>query len=97
LEPRIETMPEKKFVGKCIRMSFSDNRTRELWQRFMPFFNTKDPQVKERKPTNIIFDTWLPDSDSLLDNKPHFEIMGDQYKNEDPDSEEELWIPIKKR
>jgi AraC family transcriptional regulator len=33
----------------------------------------------------------------LLDNKPHFEIMGDQYKNEDPDSEEELWIPIKKR
>ena len=25
---------------------------------------------------------------------PHFEILGAQYKNNEPDSEEEIWIPI---
>lgn len=44
-----------------------------------------------------IFRTWLPESDYLLDNRPHFAIMGEKYKNDDPDSEEDLWIPIKKR
>lgn len=41
-----------------------------------------------------IFGTWLPNSDYLLDNRPHFEILGDKYKNADPESEEEIWIPI---
>jgi hypothetical protein len=30
-----------------------------------------------------------------LNKRPHFAKMGEKYKNEDPDSEEELWIPIK--
>jgi len=42
-----------------------------------------------------IFGTWLPNSDYLLDNRPHFEILGEKYKNADPNSEEEIWIPIK--
>jgi AraC family transcriptional regulator len=42
-----------------------------------------------------IFGTWLPGSQYSLDNRPHFEILGDKYKNEDPDSEEEVWIPVK--
>lgn len=42
-----------------------------------------------------IFGTWLPGSEYTLDNRPHFEILGERYKNESPDSEEELWIPIK--
>lgn len=42
-----------------------------------------------------IFGTWLPNSDYLLDNRPHFEVLGDKYKNNDPTSEEEIWIPIK--
>ena len=41
-----------------------------------------------------IFGTWLPNSDYLLDNRPHFEILGEKYKNADPNSEEEIWIPI---
>lgn len=44
-----------------------------------------------------IFGTWLPDSDFELDNRPHFEILGERYKNNDPESEEEIWIPIKKK
>jgi AraC family transcriptional regulator len=42
-----------------------------------------------------IFGTWIPNSGYSLDNRPHFEILGKKYKNEDPDSEEEIWIPIK--
>jgi AraC family transcriptional regulator len=44
-----------------------------------------------------ILGTWLPSSDYVLDDRPHFEILGDQYKNNDPNSEEEIWIPIKPR
>jgi AraC family transcriptional regulator len=44
-----------------------------------------------------IFGTWLPNSDYFLDNRPHFEVLGDKYKNANPDSEEEIWIPIRQR
>ena len=45
---------------------------------------------------NYIFSTWLPDSEYRLDVRPHFEVLGEKYKNDDPESEEEIWIPIKK-
>ena len=44
---------------------------------------------------HYIFETWLPQSEYALDKRIHFEILGDKYKNDDPDSEEEIWIPIK--
>ena len=42
-----------------------------------------------------IYSEWLPNSEFILDNRPHFEILGEKYKNGDPDSEEEIWIPVK--
>jgi len=42
-----------------------------------------------------ILGTWLPESNFILDDRPHFEILGEKYKNNDPTSEEEIWIPIK--
>jgi len=42
-----------------------------------------------------IFGTWLPNSDYFLDDRPHFEVLGDKYKNNDTTSEEEIWIPIR--
>jgi len=42
-----------------------------------------------------IFTTWLPNSDYELDNRPHFEVLDEKYKNENPDSEETIWIPVK--
>lgn len=42
-----------------------------------------------------IFTKWLPQSGYTLDQRPHFEILGEKYKNGSPDSEEEIWIPIK--
>lgn len=41
-----------------------------------------------------IYTEWLPTSNYKLDNRPHFEVLGEKYKNNDPNSEEEIWIPI---
>ena len=60
-------------------------------------FNYKGVASQGAKMFQYIFGTWLPASDYLLDNRPHFEILGEKYKNEDPDSEEEIWIPIKSK
>jgi AraC family transcriptional regulator len=159
VEPRIETLTEKKLIGKRITMSFSGNRTLELWQGFMArrkeihntagtdlysievyspsywdnfspdrgfekwaavevtdfgsipdameaitvpgglyaVFVHKGPASAGPKTYGYIFGTWLPESDFLLDNRPHFALMGPKYKNDDPESEEEIWIPIKPR
>lgn len=157
MKPRIETLTEKKLVGKRMKMSFADNRTGELWRQFMPkrkeirnntgselysvevygnaqFFNEFDSQaefdkwaavevsgfdsVPDEMETLIIpgglyavflhrgtaaeavrtyrqiYGDWLPNSDFLLDDRPHFAVMGEKYKNDDPNSEEEIWIPI---
>jgi AraC family transcriptional regulator len=44
-----------------------------------------------------IFGSWLPNAEYELDQREHFELLGSKYKNNDPSSEEEVWIPIKKR
>ena len=49
------------------------------------------------KTMNYIFTEWLPKSDYALDHRPHFELLGAKYKNNDPSSEEEVWIPIKEK
>ncbi len=41
-----------------------------------------------------IFQTWLPGSEFRLDDRPHFAMMGEKYKDENPNSEEEIWIPV---
>lgn len=42
-----------------------------------------------------IYSEWLPQSEYTLDHRPHFNILGDKYKNNNPESEETVWIPIK--
>ena len=44
-----------------------------------------------------IYREWIPNSNYDLDDRPHFEILSEKYKNGDPDSEEEIWIPIKQK
>ena len=157
MESRTENLVEKKLIGKRIRTSFSNNRTFELWNTFMPkrkeikniigtelysiqiyeplFFDNFDPKKEFEKWATMevtdfntvpdgmetfilqsglyavflyrgaasaaapvfqyILGTWLPNSEYTLDDRPHFEILGEKYKNEDPTSEEEIWIPIK--
>jgi AraC family transcriptional regulator len=156
MKPRIETISEKKLVGKRLRMSLADNKTGDLWKSFIPrvkeITNTltsdftslavyRSTYFVDFSPTNefekwatievsgfenipndletfkltgglyavfdykgssndqsifvYIFGSWLPNSDYNLDDRPHFEVLGDKYKNNDPTSEEEIWIPIK--
>ncbi len=49
-----------------------------------------DPEI-----FRYIFAEWVPGSGYFLDDRPHFEIMGDKFRRNDPTSEEEIWIPIK--
>lgn len=44
-----------------------------------------------------IFSTWLPKAPYVLDDRPHFELLGSNYKQGSPDSEEEIWVPVKKK
>ncbi|PZX94766.1 GyrI-like domain-containing protein [Flavobacterium aquariorum] len=46
---------------------------------------------------DYIFRTWIPNSKYDLDHRPHFEILGAKYKKDDPNSEEEIWVPIKEK
>ena len=47
---------------------------------------------------NYIFSNWLPASDYSLDDRPHFEVLGKDYKGpEDPESKEKIYIPIKEK
>ena len=155
--PRIETIKDKKLVGKRMRMSYAKYKIVELWGSFMPkrkeitnnltndlislvvyapthFIDFKPTNEFERWATvevdnfknvpvgmetfiisgglyavfnykglssgaevffQYIYGEWVPNSNYVLDNRPHFEVLGEKYKNNDPSSEEEFWIPIK--
>lgn len=58
-------------------------------------FFYKGSSSEAPKVFQFIFGTWLPGSDFVLDQRPHFELLGEKYRNDDPDSEEEIWIPIR--
>lgn len=156
MQPKIETLQQKKLIGQRVTMSLANNRTGELWKSFMPrrkeinsplsadlfslqiydpgYFAGFNPTIQFEKWAAIevadfdqvpdgmdtyilpgglyavfdykgsstdhqifqyIYGTWLPGSDYDLDDRPHFEVLGSRYKNADPESEEEIWIPVK--
>ena len=47
------------------------------------------------KTVAYIFKDWMPNSEYELDHRAHFEVLGEKYKKNHPDSEEEVWIPIR--
>ncbi len=47
------------------------------------------------KAFDYIFGTWLPNSGYVLEERPHYAVMGEKYRNGDPASEEELWLPVR--
>lgn len=48
----------------------------------------------DRRIFQYIYGDWLPGSGYALDCRPHFEVLGATYKTNDPNAEEEIWIPI---
>lgn len=57
-------------------------------------FNHKGNAEVFGKTLETIFTQWLPVSAYQLANRPHFEILGENYKVSDPEPEETIWIPI---
>jgi AraC family transcriptional regulator len=41
-----------------------------------------------------IFSKWLPGAGLRVDQRPHFELLGERYNNNSPDSEEDIYIPV---
>lgn len=50
-----------------------------------------------QKTFHYIFNVWLPASEYELDHREHFELLGEKYRNNDPDSEEEIWVPVRSK
>ncbi|MBY0486603.1 MAG: effector binding domain-containing protein, partial [Flavobacteriaceae bacterium] len=69
--------------------------TLEIEAGLYAVFNYRGDQSNAASFFNTIYTEWLPNSEYQLDNRPQFEILGEKYKNNDPTSEEEIWIPIK--
>lgn len=42
----------------------------------------------------FIFNEWIPTSEYELDQRPHFEVLRPGYIPNDPNAEEEVWVPI---
>ena len=94
MHPVIKKIPETRLIGKRLRMSLSENKTAELWRSFMP--RRKEVQYLSAG----LFSLQVYDNLSYFsDFNPHttFEILGEKYKNDDSESEEEIFIPIKAR
>lgn len=85
MTPRIETLNEKKLVGKRLTMSLANNRTGELWKSFMPrrkdITNNltndlislavyKSTHFADFKPTNE-FERWATVEVANFDNVPN--------------------------
>ncbi len=47
------------------------------------------------KTYQYIFSEWIPNSEYEVDDRPHFAVMGEKYKHDSSDSEEEIWVPIR--
>ena len=82
----------KEFIGVPQDMDMI-----EIPESIYAVFQYKGSQKNAHKAFRFIFGTWLPKSGYELDNRPHFEILGAKYKQNSDDSEEEIWIPIKKK
>jgi len=86
----------------AVEVSDFDHIPKEMETLIIPtglyaVFIHKGPQSEGHKTYHSIFVEWLPNSDYTIDERPHFAVMDERYKKDDPDSEEEIWIPIKNK
>jgi len=60
-------------------------------------FHYKGKPSEAQETFQDIYGTWLPNSKYKMDDRPYFALMGEKYKGESSESEEEFWIPIIKK
>lgn len=73
----------------------TDMETYVLPSGLYAVFEYKGTSSKASNFSQYIYDLWVPNSKYILDDRAHFEVLGEKYKKNDPSSEEEIWIPIK--
>jgi AraC family transcriptional regulator len=54
----------------------------------------KGHHLKAFQTFQYLFNEWLPASDYVVDQRPHFEHMGKGYRGDSDDSEEFFYIPL---
>ena len=47
------------------------------------------------KTNAFIHGVWMPASPFRLDARPHFEVMAPDYRADDPDAQEAVWVPVR--
>lgn len=60
-------------------------------------FIYKGESSKAAAAFEYIFTKWFPQSGFRVDERPHFAVMGEKYKNDSVESEEEIWVPVRER
>ncbi len=58
-------------------------------------FNYKGKAENGPELFRYIFQNFIPENQFEIDNRPHFEIFGEDYNPNDDSAEEEIWIPIR--
>jgi AraC family transcriptional regulator len=58
-------------------------------------FDYKGPASAGASVFHYIMQDWLPASAYELDDRPHFEVLSEHYRPNDPAAEEQIWIPVK--
>jgi len=63
-------------------------------ESYYAVFHFKGRASEVGKAYQYIYNDWLHKADVRLENRPHFAIMGADYRPNDPSSEETLWVPV---
>jgi AraC family transcriptional regulator len=58
-------------------------------------FTHRGPASTFARTAGYIYGVWLPASDYMLDARPHLAVMGPDYDPQDPEAEEEVWVPVR--
>ncbi|WP_345239274.1 GyrI-like domain-containing protein [Pontibacillus salipaludis] len=58
-------------------------------------FIHKGPASTFLQTLTYIYETWLPESRYVIDDRPHFERLQEGYHPEDAEALEEVWVPIR--
>jgi AraC family transcriptional regulator len=93
-----ETLFEKWAAQEVADLAFvapDGFETLDLAGGLYAVFLHQGPASQGATTFRYILETWLPSSGYVLDDRPHFELLGDKYRTDAPESEEEIWLPIK--
>lgn len=73
----------------------ADMKTHTLTGGMYAVFDYKGTPANIESFAKKVFGEIIPQSKYEVDEREHFQLLGEKYKRDSEDSEEEFWIPIK--